>query len=328
MDAHEVDAEHTPAGGGNRPPWHELPEALRRKVETLLGSPVEHAVSQPGGFSPGSADRLTTTRHQRFFVKAVSSEMNPDSADIHRAEARALGVLPTRLPIARLLGVVEEGTWIALVLEDVDGRHPTLPWHPDELTTVLDALHSLASTPLPTEAVAALPKLPDAVGPLFAGWERLTPDADLPLPASLAEWCLPRLPELRALAAQSQGLLQGDRLVHQDVRADNLLIARDGSVTVIDWPWAAVGAGWFDAVTLLINVRLYDPSFDVDAVLATHPVFADVPETGVDAVLAGMAGFLIEAANQPPPPGLPTLRAFQRDQGEATIEWLRQRNRL
>ncbi|HSN43892.1 MAG TPA: hypothetical protein VLR88_07525, partial [Propionibacteriaceae bacterium] len=112
---------------------------------------------------------------------------------------------------------------------------------------------------------------------------------------------------------------------HQDVRADNLLIRHDGSVAIIDWPWAAVGAGWFDAVTLLINVRLYDPTFDVDAVLETHPVFVGVPPRAVDAVLAGMAGFFVEAARQPPLPGLPTLRAFQRDQGEASVTWLRQR---
>jgi len=258
-------------------------------------------------------------------VKATSSHLNEDSAAIHRAEARALGVLPTNLPIARLLGAVESGSWIALVLSDVEGRHPTIPWLREELTTTLDTLHSLASTPLPADAADHLPQLPDAVHHLFQGWHRLTPDADLPLPPDLAEWCRARLPELRALAEESRHLLQGHHLVHQDVRADNLLITEDGTVTIIDWPWAAVGAGWFDALTLLINVRLYDPTFDADAILATHPVFAGVPNTAMDAVLAGMAGFFVEAATQPPPPGLPTLRSFQRDQGDVTLAWLRDR---
>jgi len=325
MDAHEIEGEPTPAGGGNRPPWNALPQDLRHQIETLLGSPVAEATSQPGGFSPGSADRVVTATGQRCFVKATSSHLNEDSAAIHRAEARALGVLPTNLPIARLLGAVESGTWIALVLSDVEGRHPALPWTPAELTTTLDTLHSLASTPLPADAADSLPQLPDAVHHLFQGWHRLTPDADLPLPPDLAEWCRARLPELRALAEESQHVLQGHHLVHQDVRADNLLITEDGTVTIIDWPWAAVGAGWFDALTLLINVRLYDPTFDADAILATHPVFAGVPNTAMDAVLAGMAGFFVEAATQPPPPGLPTLRSFQRDHGDVTLAWLRDR---
>jgi hypothetical protein len=40
--------------------------------------------------------------------------------------------------------------------------------------------------------------------------------------------------------------------------------------------------------------------------------------------LAGLAGFFIDAARQPPPVGLPTLRAFQRAQGQAVLSWLRE----
>ena len=33
----------------------------------------------------------------------------------------------------------------------------------------------------------------------------------------------------------------------------------------------------------------------------------------------------LDTLEQPPPPGLPTLRAFQQKQGEAVIQWLRER---
>ncbi|MFI7404394.1 aminoglycoside phosphotransferase family protein, partial [Streptomyces sp. NPDC049541] len=41
--------------------------------------------------------------------------------------------------------------------------------------------------------------------------------------------------------------------------------------------------------------------------------------------LAALAGYFVAHALQPPPPGLPTLRAFQRAQGDTALAWLRRR---
>ena len=49
--------------------------------------------------------------------------------------------------------------------------------------------------------------------------------------------------------------------------------------------------------------------------LATFPV----------SVVAATAGFMIRGSRLPPPPGLPTVRAFQRDQGLPALEWLKRR---
>jgi hypothetical protein len=40
-------------------------------------------------------------------------------------------------------------------------------------------------------------------------------------------------------------------------------------------------------------------------------------------LVAAMAGYFAERARLPDPPGLPTVRAFQRAQGEVTLAWLR-----
>ena len=45
----------------------------------------------------------------------------------------------------------------------------------------------------------------------------------------------------------------------------------------------------------------------------------------VTANLAALAGFLVGASRLPAPPGLPTLRSFQRGQGLVALEWLRRR---
>ena len=49
----------------------------------------------------------------------------------------------------RLMVRRENGEWVALVLSDVEGRHPHVPWHDIEIQLVLDALLKIASTPLP-----------------------------------------------------------------------------------------------------------------------------------------------------------------------------------
>ena len=52
--------------------WADLPERVRDEVQAIIGGEVVSAVSQSGGFSPGTADRVVTTNGRRAFVKAVS----------------------------------------------------------------------------------------------------------------------------------------------------------------------------------------------------------------------------------------------------------------
>jgi hypothetical protein len=56
-----------------------------------------------------------------------------------------------------------------------------------------------------------------------------------------------------------------------------------------------------------------------------HPLGQAAPADAATAVLAAVTGFFVRQSQLPAPPGLPTLRAFQRDQGVPALEWLRQR---
>ena len=137
---------------------------------------------------------------------------------------------------------------------------------------------------------------------------------------------LANLDALEDLADLGLKDLVGDSLVHADVRADNILITRDSAAVLVDWPWACVGSGWFDALTVLVNVRVFDSDFDdVDSVLRSHPVFATAGASSVDGVLSGLGAYFIDIARRPAPVGLPTVRAFQQQQGDAVMGWLRQR---
>jgi hypothetical protein len=78
-------------------------------------------------------------------------------------------------------------------------------------------------------------------------------------------------------------------------------------------------------VSLLLNALCLRPCYDIDALLATHPVFTDMPGGTAECFLAGMLDYFTRAATRPPPPGLVGLRQFQRDHGIAAIGWLRSR---
>lgn len=300
--------------------WADLPQHVRAGVERILGSSVEESIGQQGGFSPGTADRVRTTNGRRAFVKALNPALNEDSPAIHRKEAAITADLPSTLPVASFIGKFDDGDWIALVLSDVDGRHPHVPWHPDELKLVLDALQELARTPVP-QSLTRLPKLARELSDEFRGWERIRTDP----PETCEPWILANLDCLEHLALLGLKDLAGESLVHTDVRADNILITRDNGAVLVDWPWASIGSRWFDALTVLVNVRVFDPAFDVESVLQSHPVFVAAPENSIDGFLSGLGSYFIDIARRPAPLGLPTVRAFQQQQGDAAMSWLRQR---
>jgi Phosphotransferase enzyme family len=304
---------------GTRITWTDVPAGVREGVEKIVGGEVVEAVSQSGGFSPGSADRVRTADGRRAFVKAANAELNPHTPGLYRREAGVTEHLPDDVPATQLLGVHDDGDWIALVLADVEGRHPRTPWLHEEVVGVLATLEVLARrlTPCPIDE---LPSAVDEHRGGFAGWERLRDDPWPGLPPVAAA----HLDDLRGLGARGTEALRGDTLLHTDVRADNLLVRPDGGVVLVDWPWACRGCGWFDSLTLLINVELYG-GHDVEDLLASSPVLARVSADDINGVLAGLCGYFYDAGRQPPPPGLPTVRQFQRDQGDAVLRWLARR---
>ncbi|SBT45408.1 phosphotransferase [Micromonospora auratinigra] len=299
--------------------WADLPDRVRAAVEEILGDRVVAAVSQPGGFSPGTADRVRTAAGRRAFVKAVSPAQNEHSPGLHRTEALVTAALPPAAPAPRLLGSYDDGDWVALVLTDVEGRHPVTPWHADELAAVLDTLDTMAGALTPTSVTVA-PTAADQLGWDFAGWRRLAEEP----PADLDPWARDRLPQLCAASERGLAALTGDTLCHLDIRADNLLVRPDRTVVVVDWPWACRGPAWLDSLLILVNVQLHG-GHDVEALLRARPRTADVDPAAVTGVLAGFAGFFLDGARRPPPPGIPTVRAFQRAQGDAVLRWLTRR---
>ncbi|HEY7594890.1 MAG TPA: phosphotransferase [Actinophytocola sp.] len=304
--------------GGGRLGWAELPDTVRESIEVALGSAVVDAASQPGGFSPGLAARLRLADGRRVFAKAGSATNSPHVVGFHRREAGIAGRLPAHVAAPRLLWSGGGDDWAALVFADVDGHPPPLPWRAADWTRVHDAVVRLARdlTPSPVE----LPPVgadPDS----FSGWRSLA--ADPALATELDPWVSGNLDRLATLEAGWPAAAAGETLVHGDLRADNILLTAD-RVLFVDWPHAAVGAPWFDLLGMLPSVAMQGGPAPAD-VWRDSPLAAGADPDAVDSVLAAVAGFFLHSSLLPAPPGLPTLRRFQRLQGEPALDWLRSR---
>lgn len=308
--------------GNNRTVWAEVPERIRSAIERYFGASVVHAESKSGGFSPGLASVLTTADGRKFFVKAADPEQNIDSAAFHRREAMISAALPENAPVPRLLWTFDEGEagWIVLVFEAIAGRNPQTPWVAGELDHVIESLISLSNALTPSP-------IPESIAPrtgrtsIFSRpwWELLR----IRMPEELDPWAVRNLDRLVELNERTPFSVDGETLLQHDLRADNMLIA-EHRVIIVDWPHARIGAPWVDILAMAPSVTMQGGP-KPDEFILRHPAARAAEPADIDAAIAGLAGFFIFQSTEPPPPGIPTVRAFQRAQGVVSLEWLAER---
>jgi hypothetical protein len=295
--------------------FDELPLHVRRALEAQLGSPVVDAANRDGGYSPSLASACRLADGRRVFVKAVSPSQNPDTPRMLRNEARVTAALPPTAPAPALLHVLDDGEWVVAVYRYVDGRLPVLPWSDAELSEVLEATWALSDVGVP----ARLPGVAEMHGESFVGWRNLV--ADPPLDGLPGGWSAAEVSRLAAMEPAWEDAVAGNTLVHGDVRSDNVLLGEDG-VTFVDWSSACVGCTFFDVACMLPSVSL-EGGGAPEVLWRRHapPVDADA----VTALVVAITAYFLDRARRPDPPGLPTVRAFQRAQGEVCVAWLSER---
>jgi aminoglycoside phosphotransferase (APT) family kinase protein len=303
-------------GGGRHLSWDQVPGHVRAAVETTLGAAVVDAHTQEGGFSPGAAARLRLANGGTAFVKALGVNIHRDSVGLYRCEAATMPHLPAGLPVPRLLDVHDDGEWVALVYEDVDGRLPAVPWRPDELERVAGALADLGAALRPTP----WPEAPgfaemEANRTFMRTWRGL---ATAP-PPGLDPWLREHL-ELLGERTDLAELVSGDALLHNDLRSDNILLTPGGGVVFVDWAWACNGAPWLDVVLFATTVNA-EGGADAERLVRDHPLTRDVPSGWIDAVL--LAAVATYWALSQRPERLPHHLVY----AEATLRWTRRRIR-
>jgi aminoglycoside phosphotransferase (APT) family kinase protein len=295
----------------------DVPLEVRRAIEDELGAPIVDWENRGAGYGPGLAAACRLADGRAVFVKAVSAAQNPDSPGMHRRELVVGRQLPATVPAPALLAGHDDGDWVIAAWELVLGRQPGTPWTAGDLRAVLAALAALPGLldPSPVDG------LPSWVDECPQGWLRLALDP----PADLDPWARRHIETLVDVEAQWAPAVAGTALVHSDVRADNLVVDKSGTVWFTDWANARVGAAWIDVVSIFPALALEGGPEPEEGLALAGPLHGDPDPDAVTTYLVALAGYFTDRARLPEPPGLPRLRDFQAAQGEVSRRWIARR---
>jgi aminoglycoside phosphotransferase (APT) family kinase protein len=270
------------------------------EVAAAVGAEVREweAVESSGYARNATHWRVTLADGTRAFAKVA---LDDDYAGWLRTEYKVYSnVKGDFLPM--LLGWHDGGVTL-IVLEDLTESEWPPPWSAPRVAAVCRSLEDVHRAPPPP----GLPRVADAREELN-GWEAVAEEPGPLLSTGLCapEWLDAHLPVL--LDAGRTCELDGEELLHFDVRSDNLCL-RDGRAVLFDWNWASVGNGLIDLVGWAPSLRLED---------GPEP-WELVPDSrGLSALIAG---FFCARAGLPPPPTAPTVREFVRRQAAVALPW-------
>jgi hypothetical protein len=280
--------------------------SLEERLALLLGA---HATSwqrrsapwQPAEAVAGGNDRFTVELEdgRRVFVKAAKGS---HTARWLRREAEVYAHLRGSF-IAELIAFEDDPVEPLLVLEDLSGADWDVRWDAARIAAVRAALGAIAGSPPPPDTPTVREVLSD-----FGRWETVGTDPRPFLSTGIRsrDWLDRALPILKAAADSAP--LDGDDLLHLDVRSDNLCF-RDGTVVLVDWNWSCIGRADFDVAAWLPSLALE----------GGPPPWEVLPHAGEYA--AFLAGFWAAVVGLPPPPTAPTVREGQRRQLEIALAW-------
>lgn len=191
-------------------------------------------------------------------------------------------------------------TWLAI--EDLSEASWPPPWSQARIAAVLATLEIVAATPAPD-----LPSMETRRGELSGWWKvGADPGTFLRLGVSSERWLSEALPAL--LAAEGRAVLDGDALLHNDVRSDNLCFKGD-RVVLVDWNWACRGNPKLDVAAWL-------PSLALEGGPAPETLLPDAGD-----LAAFVAGFYAAHAGLPPLSGRPALRTLQLGMLRRSLAW-------
>ncbi|MGZ4373155.1 MAG: phosphotransferase family protein [Gaiellaceae bacterium] len=254
------------------------PEAVAA-AERILGSAATTWTRvTSGGWSINEHWIVALADGRRAFLKR-SAPMEPCPTWL-RAERSAYAAFEGSF-VPRVLGW-QDGPRPLLVLEDLSpGAHWPPPWRAGDVDAVLTALREVAAA----QVFAELPRLADdAIG----GWPAVAwdPEPFLRLGLVSRAWLDAALPRL--VDAWAATPLDGEALLHCDIRSDNLCL-RDGRAVIFDWSDARIGNPDFD-------VAFWLPSLAAEG--GPRP---DEILPGAGTLTAVVSGYFAAVAGLPPP---------------------------
>ena len=264
---------------------------------------------RPTTYRPAALDRGTSSTAARWVVGGgppsrptafVKIGATPRTATWTRIEAANYAVLSGAF-LPTVLGFDDDGERPALALEDLSDAVWPPPWTDRLVAGVVEAFAAIHATPPPDRLERAT----------FSGepnWPIVAADPRPFLGVGLCsdDWLRGALPTLLAAAAAAP--LEGEALVHLDVRSDNLCV-RDGRTIVIDWNHATIANADLDLAFWL-------PSLAAEGGPRPEAILPDAP-----ALAAWVAGYFCATAGLPFLPDAPHVRALQRMQAATALPW-------
>ena len=230
------------------------------------------------------------------------------TGDWLRAERRAYELLDGEPFLPRLLGWDDDGVAPLLAIEELSGARWPPPWDRPTIDAVLaglDAIHAIRPG-------RVLPGAEDNQFGVTDGWERIGADPDpfLGLGLCSPSWLERSLATLDAASAAAR--IEGDALVHFDVRSDNVAIV-DGRAVFVDWNGASVGNPLLDTASWL-------PSLAAEGGPPPEAVLPD-DTPGLPEMASLLAGFFGSRAGRSPIPQAPHARPLQLMQTRTALPW-------
>jgi serine/threonine protein kinase len=296
-------------GRSGRVEFAHAPPDVRAWVESSLGERVVEARTQSGGFSLGLACRIRTSSGRRAFLKAVGHEPNPNTPQLFRHEIQVLSALP-RVPYrASLIDSYDDGAWVGLLVDDIDGR-PADFADPADRAAVRAAVRLQTRELTPDPLGLDVPGLAETV----QRWGRSIARALEADPTHLPGWFVTDAPALLDRIDQLSRAMDDRTWVHLDVRPDNVLIAHDGRAVLVDWGMSRGGPWWVDEALVAVGCVT---SEETDAALRElagcepPPGSAPVDRQDLVTFVAALAASLASLRDQPVP-GLPAIDRFRR----------------
>ncbi|MEX5712748.1 phosphotransferase [Parafrankia sp. FMc6] len=212
---------------------------VRRAIERHVGT-VTSATAVAGGQNNHLAAVVHGGVSGPVFVKAVRGISRP--MRFLRNEITA-GVLADGIAPAVVFSeeVDADDRWLIVGFEYLPGRPADLTPGSVDLAVVGRTLDRIGALPAP--GIRGLHErwtVPD-------WWSRVRDAA----PAVAAGWDVERMDRWAALAPAA---VEGDRLVHTDLHADQFIIGTDGTVHVIDWSFPGAAGPWVDMAFMVIRL--------------------------------------------------------------------------
>src|SRR5437764_164786 len=274
---------------------------LEGRLAALVGAqPVEWA-PRAGGYSTAERYTVVLAGGRRVFVKTADAQ---HMAAWLRRELEVYASLRGSF-IPELIGFDDDGTRPLLVIEDLGHADWAARWTAERVALVRAALDELHGCPPPPNTRPVRETYRD----WFVRWHTVAADPEpfLSLGLRSRAWLDERLPAI--IEAAGAAPLDGDAVIHLDVRSDNLCTLEDRAV-LVDWNWVSLAAPELDLAGWACSLAL-EGGPPPCQLLPDSPRFADVT-----------TAIFCATADLSPPVTTPQVREFQARQLAVALDWL------